>query len=143
MVEARALELLGVGQLDGVSQDELRRAYLRAVKAHPPERDADGFREVREAYELLQGALRLRQFRASVLEAEARAVASEVSSNLSSGAGEEAVVAEPAETAEPAEPAQPEQEKPADPLASEFMELHSALAAPARRPAEPHCPKPC
>lgn len=33
---------------------EVRRAYLRQVKAHPPERDPEGFRRVREAFELLQ-----------------------------------------------------------------------------------------
>ncbi|MFZ5891475.1 MAG: J domain-containing protein [Myxococcota bacterium] len=82
MVEARALELLGIGSLDDLSRDELRRAYLRAVKAHPPERDADGFREVREGYELLQQALQLNEFMATVLDAEARTIASEVSSNL-------------------------------------------------------------
>jgi hypothetical protein len=144
MVEARALELLGVGQLEGVSRDELRRAYLRAVKAHPPERDADGFREVREAYELLQGALQLQEFRASVLQAEARAVASEVSSNLNLGPEEKAMIAEPAQQREEAvvakpaqaqeeavvaEPAQPQEEKPPDPLASELMELQSAFEA--------------
>ncbi|HEX2870775.1 MAG TPA: J domain-containing protein [Polyangiaceae bacterium] len=34
---------------------DVRRAYLRQVKAHPPERDPEGFRRVREAFELLQG----------------------------------------------------------------------------------------
>lgn len=32
--------------------DDIRRAYLRAVKAHPPERDPEAFRSVREAFEL-------------------------------------------------------------------------------------------
>jgi hypothetical protein len=36
-----------------VARDELRRAYLRAVKAHSPERDPEGFQRVRAAYELL------------------------------------------------------------------------------------------
>jgi hypothetical protein len=34
--------------------DAIKRAYLRAVKAHPPERDPDGFRRVREAYDFLR-----------------------------------------------------------------------------------------
>ncbi len=47
-----AMDVLGLsGEPTAV---EVRRAYLRQVKAHPPERDADGFRLVREAYERLQ-----------------------------------------------------------------------------------------
>src|SRR5262249_47568615 len=47
-----ALELLGVeGESDLAT---LRRAYLRAVRAHPPQRDPEGFQLVREAWELLQ-----------------------------------------------------------------------------------------
>jgi hypothetical protein len=38
------------------SAEAIRRAYLRAVREHPPERDADGFRRVREAYDLLRQA---------------------------------------------------------------------------------------
>ncbi|MBN4059279.1 hypothetical protein JYT22_01345, partial [Endomicrobium sp. AH-315-J14] len=30
----------------------MRRAYLRAVKKHKPERDPEGFKRVREAYEV-------------------------------------------------------------------------------------------
>ena len=37
----------------GLPRTELRRAYLRAVKRHPPERDPDGFQRVREDFELL------------------------------------------------------------------------------------------
>ncbi len=37
-----------------VEEVELRRAYLRKVKAHKPERDPEGFKRTREAYELLQ-----------------------------------------------------------------------------------------
>jgi hypothetical protein len=45
-----ALEVLGVeAGADGVA---VRRAYLRLVKKHNPERDPDGFRRVREAYEI-------------------------------------------------------------------------------------------
>jgi len=31
----------------------IRRAYRKAVASHPPDRDADKFREIRTAYELL------------------------------------------------------------------------------------------
>jgi hypothetical protein len=37
-----------------VSADTIRRAYLRGVRAHPPERDPEGFRRIRDAYELLK-----------------------------------------------------------------------------------------
>jgi hypothetical protein len=36
------------------SAEAIRRAYLRSVRAHPPERDPEGFRRVRDAYELLK-----------------------------------------------------------------------------------------
>jgi hypothetical protein len=36
------------------TREQLRRAYLRAVRKHPPERDPDGFQRVRAANELLQ-----------------------------------------------------------------------------------------
>jgi hypothetical protein len=49
-----ALTVLGLTR--PTSADTIRRAYLKGVRAHSPERDPDGFREVRAAYELLQGA---------------------------------------------------------------------------------------
>ena len=52
MTRGGAHEILGTD--DDTSVDAIRRAYLRAVKAHPPERDPDGFQRVREAYELLR-----------------------------------------------------------------------------------------
>jgi hypothetical protein len=36
------------------STEAIRRAYLRSVRKHPPERDPEGFRRVRQAYELLR-----------------------------------------------------------------------------------------
>lgn len=49
---SRALEAL---ELSGSETSrELRRAYRRLVAAHPPDRDPDGFRRVRAAYETLQ-----------------------------------------------------------------------------------------
>lgn len=47
--EARAL----LGVTLSASAPEIRRAYLRKVKEHNPERDAEGFTRVRAAYETL------------------------------------------------------------------------------------------
>jgi hypothetical protein len=49
-----ALELLGLTTGEPVTHDRLRRAYLRRLRAHPPERDPDGFRRLREAFEQLE-----------------------------------------------------------------------------------------
>lgn len=49
-----ALELLGLTTGEPVTHDQLRRAYLRRLRAHPPERDPDGFRRLREAFERLE-----------------------------------------------------------------------------------------
>ena len=51
----RALEVLGL--TGAPSQQELRRAYLRKVKEHPPERDRDGFERVREAFDFLKSGV--------------------------------------------------------------------------------------
>jgi len=48
--EARAI----LGLEGPVSPDELKRAYLKSVKAHSPERDPEGFRRVREAFDWLK-----------------------------------------------------------------------------------------
>ena len=45
-----AQDLLGVDPRDDA--DKVRRAYLRKVKKHKPERDPEGFQRVREAYDL-------------------------------------------------------------------------------------------
>lgn len=36
------------------TEEALRRAYLRGVKAHPPERDPEGFQRMRAAYDFLR-----------------------------------------------------------------------------------------
>jgi hypothetical protein len=58
MDRAAALDVLGLTQDPELARDagQLRRAYLRAIKKHKPERDPDGFRRVRDAYELLSRA---------------------------------------------------------------------------------------
>ena len=40
----------------GASHDEIRRAYFRQVREHPPETDPDGFKAIRAAYEQLRSA---------------------------------------------------------------------------------------
>lgn len=51
MTTDEALEVLGVAT--DTPPGDVRRAYLRAVKAHPPESDPEGFARVRDAYELV------------------------------------------------------------------------------------------
>jgi len=48
----QARELLGV--LPEASDAELRAAYLEKVRLHPPDRDAEQFELVRDAYEQLR-----------------------------------------------------------------------------------------
>lgn len=46
----------------GAGDDELRRAYLQQLQAHPPDRDPELFEQIRDAYEQLRDpALRARQ----------------------------------------------------------------------------------
>jgi curved DNA-binding protein CbpA len=52
---AEAREVLGVPH-DGDAQ-VIRRAYRKAVAASPPDRDPEGFRRIRDAYELLSDPL--------------------------------------------------------------------------------------
>jgi hypothetical protein len=55
MTPRDALEILGLAEHG--SADTIRRAYLRKLRAHKPERDPEGFRRVREAFELLSGGV--------------------------------------------------------------------------------------
>jgi|GEM_PF-6842401 len=52
MTPREAREILGVER--GDERAKIRRAYMKAVRAHPPERDPEGFQRVRAAYELLE-----------------------------------------------------------------------------------------
>ena len=45
-------ELLVVGET--ADDDEIRAAYQRAIVAHPPDRDPDGFQKVREAFDAVR-----------------------------------------------------------------------------------------
>jgi hypothetical protein len=49
--EARAALGLGEAEEDAAA---VKRAYRRALAAHPPDVDADGFRRIRDAYEVLK-----------------------------------------------------------------------------------------
>ena len=48
--------VLGIG--DEATDEEIRAAYLQKIKAHPPERDPDGFEQIRDAFEELRDPLR-------------------------------------------------------------------------------------
>ena len=48
-----ARELLGVTPAEARDQSVLKRAYRRHLVAHSPDRDPEGFRAIRAAYELL------------------------------------------------------------------------------------------
>lgn len=52
MTYDEGLSVLGVS--DTASHKEVRRAYLRLVKQHKPERDPEGFKRVRAAYETVK-----------------------------------------------------------------------------------------
>jgi curved DNA-binding protein CbpA len=45
-----------LGLRRGASHAEIRRAYFRQVREHPPETDPDGFKAIRAAYEQLRSA---------------------------------------------------------------------------------------
>ncbi len=45
-------EVLGLAE--GAGEQEIKRAYFRLVRQHSPEKDPEGFRRIREAYEALQ-----------------------------------------------------------------------------------------
>jgi len=45
-----------LGLKRGSSHDEIRRAYFRQVREHPPETDPEGFKTLRAAYAQLRNA---------------------------------------------------------------------------------------
>jgi hypothetical protein len=61
--------LLGLETGEPITHDRLRRAYLRRLRAHPPERDPEGFRQLREAFEALEPLARMHDYvRAAAVE---------------------------------------------------------------------------
>ena len=61
-----ALEILGLSADAG--EGEIRAAYLRKVKEHPPERSPEQFEQIRDAYEALRDPRR--RMRAMLLAAD-------------------------------------------------------------------------
>ncbi len=92
-----ALELLGLTTGEPVTHDRLRRAYLRRLHAHPPERDPDGFRRLREAFEQLEPWARMHE------HMQAAAAKLEPSSAPAPGSDEPERSEAPPRLAEPAE----------------------------------------
>lgn len=52
---SEAHEILGVSQQ--ATEEEVRRAYLALVRENPPDRDADKFRQIHEAYKMMSDPL--------------------------------------------------------------------------------------
>jgi curved DNA-binding protein CbpA len=53
-----AYAVLGVDT--DATEEEIRRAWLAGVREHPPDRDPEGFRRLREAYDHLRDPLERR-----------------------------------------------------------------------------------
>jgi hypothetical protein len=49
-----ALEILGLEDDSSLTPDHVRRTYMRKLRQYSPEKDPEGFRTCREAYELLR-----------------------------------------------------------------------------------------
>ena len=47
-----ALAVLGLEEGPELTRDQVRRTYMRKLREHPPERDPEGFKKLREAYEM-------------------------------------------------------------------------------------------
>ena len=43
-----------LGVADGATEEEIRAAYLRAVREHPPDTSPEQFERIRDAYEALR-----------------------------------------------------------------------------------------
>jgi len=51
------MALLGIAPGTPLERDQVRRHYMRKLRVHSPERDPEGFRRLRDAYELIQSLL--------------------------------------------------------------------------------------
>jgi len=124
---AEAFATLELGEHAAITPEAIRRAYLRQVRAHPPERDPEGFRRVREAYELAQRVGAISNWHGARVPPNTGAASA--SSTEHSAHVEQAMPLEPAR--EPGEVAEDHGPKPdADPPAEEDeSELPPAIAA--------------
>jgi curved DNA-binding protein CbpA len=52
MLNQDSRDILGIGP--DASDDEIRAAYLRLIKEHPPDRDPEQFERIRDAYDRLR-----------------------------------------------------------------------------------------
>ena len=52
-----------LGLEETATDEAVRAAYMQALRASPPDRDPEGFRRIREAYEALRDAERRLAFR--------------------------------------------------------------------------------
>lgn len=52
MVGADPYRVLGIAR--GAGAEEIRRAYFAKVREHPPERDPEAFKRIREAYDRIK-----------------------------------------------------------------------------------------
>jgi curved DNA-binding protein CbpA len=52
----QATEVLGISE--NATDEEIRAAYLKKVKEHPPDRSPDEFERIRDAYETLRNPRR-------------------------------------------------------------------------------------
>ncbi len=55
MVESKTTNPWAVlGIAEGANDEEIRRAYMRRIKEHPPDRDPEAFERIRDAYNELK-----------------------------------------------------------------------------------------
>ena len=66
--EKTPYDILGVSE--AATRDEIRSAYLRKVRLSPPEKDPEGFQQVRKAYGLLIDSEKKRALDLSLFKTE-------------------------------------------------------------------------
>lgn len=52
MIKHSPYQIIGVGEQ--ATDEEIKQAYLKLVKANPPERDQQKFRQIQQAYQLIK-----------------------------------------------------------------------------------------